>query len=292
VIAVAAFGSVPALGQSSGTASSPQQSPAQISHQLVAEVDGREITLADVRRFIASLPEPSRRLPLEVIFPRVREALVQQEALVVRADQEGLAQNPDVRRASRRAAERVLVNEYLDRKLTACVQESDLFKRYESDPTSRAGVDEVHLGVIATATSQAAAMIIDQLHHGTHFDALARQFSQDLSAGADGDLGYVRRENLTPEVGAVAFVLPPGRYSQYPVFSAGMWFVVQVKDRRHRTLTYAEAEASLRQAAMREQAPIIAAAALNGLRVHLYDLSGDETTSSYESSNLSAKQGG
>ncbi|MGE0226196.1 MAG: hypothetical protein AB7S57_23210, partial [Acetobacteraceae bacterium] len=52
---------------------------------IVAEVDGRAITLADVRDAIQALPANLRGLPFQTIFPTVMDQLVRQEALVVAA---------------------------------------------------------------------------------------------------------------------------------------------------------------------------------------------------------------
>ena len=84
-------------------------------------------------------------------------------------------------------------------------------------------------------------------------------------------------EGLTPEVGAVAFALPPGQVAPYPVLSGSGWFVVKVEERRRAaTPAFAAARDALTQGLLREGVPPLTAAVVEEMKVREYNLLGKE----------------
>ncbi len=82
-----------------------------------------------------------------------------------------------------------------------------------------------------TEAQRTANSLIDQLRAGAPFPAVAAQFSQAQTAEAGGDLGWVRRGQLEPEVDAVIAQMPPGAVSN-PIRTAGGLTVVTLRARR------------------------------------------------------------
>ncbi|MBN8900866.1 MAG: hypothetical protein J0H57_07505 [Rhodospirillales bacterium] len=104
--------------------------PAQPGSQVVAEVDGRPVTLADVGDAIRALPPSMAALPFDVLFPAVRDQLVTEQAVVNRAHQAGLDDDPTVRRRMRAASDRVLADTFVQQAADATVTEAALRARY------------------------------------------------------------------------------------------------------------------------------------------------------------------
>ncbi len=75
-----------------------------------------------------------------------------------------------------------------------------------------------------------AALIVRRLKDGEPFDALAAQYSQGPTAGG-GDLGFIERGMVRPEVEKVAFDLKKDEIGG-PVESAAGFHILQVVDRR------------------------------------------------------------
>lgn len=73
--------------------------------------------------------------------------------------------------------------------------------------------------------------LLEQLHSGIPFTALARQFSQSATAAAGGDLGWVTRGMIEDDVLAVIETLRPGTVSSL-VRGIGGYFIVALRDRR------------------------------------------------------------
>jgi peptidyl-prolyl cis-trans isomerase SurA len=73
--------------------------------------------------------------------------------------------------------------------------------------------------------------VIRQLRSGTPFPVAATQFSQAQTALQGGDLGWVRKEEMDPEVAAVIERMPPGAISN-AVKVPGGYQIVALRQRR------------------------------------------------------------
>ena len=246
---------------------------------MVAEVDGHAITLADLGDAIRALPPAIAALPFQSLYPSVLEELIRRQALVIHARKEGLDEDPAIQRRMAAARDRVLADAVLHKDVGATITEKALLDRYQRDVAGRPGPEEVHIRVMVADTEDAAAALIAELAKGADFGTLARRASKDGSAGVGGDLGFVRRDGLNPEIGAVAFALRPGETAAYPVKSAGKWFVVRVEARkRAATPNFAAARTRLEEVMLREGAAEATDATLTGVTVRRYDINGQEVT--------------
>ena len=99
--------------------------------------------------------------------------------------------------------------------------------------------------------------------------------SKDGTSASGGDLGFVRRDALGPEVGAVLFALRPGEVTPYPVRTAAGWFVLRAEARRPgATPTFTEAHDRLQAECERDNVAAVVRSALNGISVRAYDMNG------------------
>jgi peptidyl-prolyl cis-trans isomerase SurA len=73
--------------------------------------------------------------------------------------------------------------------------------------------------------------VIRQLRAGTPFPVAATQFSQSQTALQGGDLGYVRRDELDPEVASVVERMPVGAISN-PIRVPGGFQIVALRNKR------------------------------------------------------------
>jgi peptidyl-prolyl cis-trans isomerase C len=257
---------------------------AKSANTLVAEVDGRPITLGDVGDTIAELPPSVRGMPFADIFPGVLAQLVNEQALVIRAHHQGVDEDPVVRRKIKAATDRVLANALLEKEISRSITEEALLARYRKDFADKPGTEEVHVRVIMTQTEPEARAIIAELRAGADFATLAKRSSKDATAPAGGDVGFVPLDSLTPEVGAVAFSMQAGQFTQFPLRSAGGWFVLKTEERRRQPIqAFGTVRESLRQAMLREGVPDVIRAAMADVSVREFDVTGKETNGSSSS---------
>ncbi|MBV9860981.1 MAG: peptidylprolyl isomerase [Alphaproteobacteria bacterium] len=106
-------------------------------------------------------------------------------------------------------------------------------KEHANDPQSR--VAEIFLAVDNPAQEEdvrkLAERLSDQMRKGTRFSAVAQQFSQSATAAVGGDIGWVRPDQLSPELGKVVAKLRPGELSD-PIRTTGGFYLLLVVDRR------------------------------------------------------------
>ena len=106
-------------------------------------------------------------------------------------------------------------------------------KEHASEPQSR--VAEIFLAVDNPAQDdevrQLAEKLTQQMRQGARFSAVAQQFSQSAAAAVGGDIGWVRPDQLSPELGKAVAQLKPGELSA-PIRAGGGYYLVLVVDRR------------------------------------------------------------
>lgn len=76
-----------------------------------------------------------------------------------------------------------------------------------------------------------AERLSEQMHQGARFSAVAQQFSQSATAAVGGDIGWVRPEQLSPELGKAVAQMRPGELSP-PVRTGAGYYLLLVLDRR------------------------------------------------------------
>jgi peptidyl-prolyl cis-trans isomerase SurA len=76
-----------------------------------------------------------------------------------------------------------------------------------------------------------AERLTEQMRQGARFSAVAQQFSQSATAAVGGDIGWVRAEQLGPELGKAVAQMRPGELSP-PIRTGSGYYLLLVLDRR------------------------------------------------------------
>jgi peptidyl-prolyl cis-trans isomerase SurA len=100
--------------------------------------------------------------------------------------------------------------------------------------TAEYRVAEIYISATPETANEARAnvvRIVEQIRAGASFQAYARQFSEASTAALGGDLGWVRAEQLPPELAAIVTRMPPGTISE-PIEVPGGFSVVLLVDTR------------------------------------------------------------
>lgn len=95
-------------------------------------------------------------------------------------------------------------------------------------------VAEIYLPSTVATQEQTLAnadRITDQIRKGASFVSYAREYSQSSSAAVGGDLGWVRAEQLPPELARIVQEMPSGTVSN-PVSVGGGYSIVALIDKR------------------------------------------------------------
>ena len=107
-------------------------------------------------------------------------------------------------------------------------------KEHAGEPQSR--IAEIFLAVDnPTQDAEVRALaekLTDQMKQGARFSAIAQQFSQSATAAVGGDLGWLRPDQLPPDLATAVAGLKPGELSP-PIRSGGGYYLLLVLDRRN-----------------------------------------------------------
>lgn len=242
---------------------------------VVATVEGHMIGLSDVGRAVPSLPEGLRRLPFPTLFPVVLDRVIDHKALVEMARQQHLEDDPEARQEIEAATDRVLEGVLLRREAVSQVTEDAIQTRFARQYAGRTATEETHARHILVGSEEEARRLIDLLDKGADFAALAKQYSKDPDGAKGGDLGYFRRDQVSPDFADVAFALPPGQYSKTPIHNEFGWHIVKVEERRIvPPPSYAEMREILRKELLQEAVQKVIEQARSQVSIHKYNVDG------------------
>jgi peptidyl-prolyl cis-trans isomerase C len=242
---------------------------------VIADVGNRTVTWADVADVIRSWPTVVAGVPFQQLYQAAAMQMMQERALAIRAEKVGLDKDPLVERRLRNAMDDALGQELLRRSLTANVAPPALKAVYDGVVAGKPGPEQAHVRIVVTDTESEAKDLIYRLAQGASFDETARAVSKDGTASNGGDMGFVTVDQLSPEVGAVAFSLGVGQTTAYPVKSGNHWFVVRVDERRQAgTPSFQDAEVGLERDVMHAGVDALRAQALKAVPVSYYGLAG------------------
>ena len=106
-------------------------------------------------------------------------------------------------------------------------------KEHSNEPEAQ--VAEIFLAVDTpaqeTEVRATADRLIDQMRKGARFSAIAQQFSQSATAAVGGDLGWIRPDQLAPELSKTVNAMKVGELSP-PIRTGAGFYVLLVLDRR------------------------------------------------------------
>jgi len=269
----------PGLSSDNGTSGyafyRPGEALRDANDPLVATVEGRNIYLSDIGEAYRALPGDARRQSADLLYPTLLQGLVSQSALFLEARRQELDADPDVRRRMAKAMELTLVSELLNRTITAKVTEAAIRARYQEQYANAASGDQLHLRVIVVSTEAAAREVLAELAKGGDFAALARRRSIDPSGASGGDLGFLQRAQLSPEVVEPVFALAVGETSRQPVRQQDTWNVFRVEERRSEAVpSFDAARDAIRQELVQETVRAAAEQARAQFDIRTYNVDG------------------
>ena len=198
---------------------------------VVARVNGHEIRWAEVVASADDLPARYRD-QIESVFPALLDRLVDLRLLAEAAREEGLAEDPQVRKRVAAYEDRVLSGALLERYLAEEVTTADLRRRYDALVAARRADREIRARHIVVDSETAAEAVIERLDKGEVFISLAKELSTGSSAARGGDLGYFHPSRMSPAFAEAALALEPGDYTGKPVETEFGWHVILLVDRR------------------------------------------------------------
>jgi peptidyl-prolyl cis-trans isomerase C len=219
-----------------------------------------------------------RNLPFEDLYPGVLERLIQQQVLVGQARRVQLDQDPQIKRHMQQAEDRVLENEFLNRRIGDSITEEALLARYQQEYANKPGPEAADVSIILVPSEAQARKDIAEIVGGADFATVARRDSQDTSAEKGGSLGFLRQDQMIPEVGAVATALEAGQVAPNPIHTQIGWFVVKSSARKRVPVPgFAEVREKLRRELLEAGVATVVKDAMANSTIERFNMNGTYT---------------
>jgi peptidyl-prolyl cis-trans isomerase C len=111
------------------------------------------------------------------------------------------------------------------------ITETDLKKYYEDNTSKFEQPESLRLRLISSKDEKKAQEILAKIKDGGDFAVLASTMSEDAYRVKAGDIGYVHKGRMLPELDEAAFKLKTGEISNI-ISAQGIFYIIRVEDRR------------------------------------------------------------
>jgi peptidyl-prolyl cis-trans isomerase C len=207
--------------------------PAAADGDVLARVNGKDITQAEVAMAIEVFGDQLAQVPEAQRTPIVLEALVDMHVMADAAEAAGTADDPKYKARMTFLKAQALRNTYVETTIQSSISDADIKARYDKDIASYQAPEEVHARHILVKTEDEAKAVLAALAGGADFATLAKEKSIDPgSKDNGGDLGFFSKGQMVPEFEAAAFALAPGETTKEPVKTQFGFHVIKVDDKR------------------------------------------------------------
>ena len=201
----------------------------------LVKVGNAKITEADLERELKNLPDFAQALFAGSSGKeRFLDELVKKEMLYQEAVKKGIDKDPQYTAKVEDFKKITLVGLLLERVIEAKskVTPEDVKEYYEKNKEEVSPASQMRVSQIVVKSSDEANGIFEKLKKGEDFAKIAKQSSLDPgSAKNGGDLGYLSKGQMKPEIESVAAKLKIGEFSP-PVKIPGGYLLVKVTDKK------------------------------------------------------------
>ena len=173
---------------------------------ILASFGGQTITLGEFDQLWEEVPEDYK---LQLDKSMVLDQMISEKLLIQETKNMGLEEDKDVLEQIKKMTEQILVQAFIEREILNKVKVNDeeVLEYYEQNKDSFTEKEQVHLYNILLETEEEAQNVLKQLKAGEDFSEIAIEKSTGPSAAQGGDLGYLTKGTIIPEIEEVVFAL-------------------------------------------------------------------------------------
>ena len=238
--------SLPALAQD---AAQTEAQTGEGADQVVATVDGQDITLGQMIVMKQSIQDPAMSaLPDQALWDMMLDQLIRQTAVAASAEETaGVRAQMELQRRNIMAAAAV------SQIAGAEPDEAELQARYDQLFAEAGTATEYNAAHILVETEEEATALKAELDGGAAFGDLAEANSTGPSGPNRGDLGWFTADQMVPPFAEAVAALEPGAISD-PVQTDFGWHIIQLNETRPREAPpLAEVRDEITQMVLREK---------------------------------------
>ncbi len=232
---------LPLQAKQLSTSAIPNDAGAQSSEQLpknvIARVNGYNITVDEANNALESLPPIERKsMGSEKAMQHVLQSLIADKTVLSAAIENNVQDSPIYKEALKneeeRLARQLFVEQAVEDKISDEALKKEYAKRYPADKDYK----EVKAKHILVETQDSAASIITELQATDNLEATFTKIAKEKSIGPSGAsggiLGWFDKTAMVKPFSEVAFQLNKGEVSKAPVKTRFGYHVIYVTDTR------------------------------------------------------------
>ncbi len=201
---------------------------------ILSSFNGQTITLGEFNQLWDQIPENYK---LQLTKRNVLDQIISEKLLIQEAKNRGLEQDKDVLEQIKNTTEQILVQSLIEKEIIGKVKVDDqeALTYYEANKDNFITKEQVYLYNILVETEEVAKDILEKLKAGGDFIEIAKEKSTGPSAAQGGDLGYISKGDLIPEIENVVFALEIGNISDIIKSEYG-FHILKVTDKKPEVL--------------------------------------------------------
>lgn len=224
---------------------------------VVATVNGVDITLTDLDGEIAGLPEKYRQA-VSANKEKFLDELILRELMYQKAEALGLSKNEEILKVLDSFKRRLMVQKLAEDIISVIeVSDEDAKKYYEENKDEFKVPEQVNAAHIlikvdsvddeeeSKKAQKDAEDILKRIKGGEEFSELAKENSACPSSAKGGDLGYFTKGQMVPEFEEAVFSLKPGEISEIVKTKFGYHIIKLLDKKEETTRTFDEAKESI-----------------------------------------------
>ncbi|MGR3464025.1 peptidylprolyl isomerase [Limimaricola sp.] len=202
---------------------------AQQASDVVATVNGTEITLGEMIITRSQLPQQYQQLPPETLFQGILDQLIQQQVLA-----DTLEETPArVEYALENQRRSLMAGEAINMMMGEAVSDEELQAAYDEAFADAEPVQEYNASHILVETEEEAKAVMERLEAGEDFAEVAKEVSTDPGSGANGgSLGWFADGMMVAPFQTAVAELEKGEMTEAPVETQFGFHVIRLDDTR------------------------------------------------------------
>ena len=210
--------------------------PALAQDKVVATVNGKAITEADMALAEKEIGPSLDRLPPQYRSPDLRrrmviEFLIENQLIAEAGRQGNLVKDTEYTDRMTYWRRRAMRDAYFEREIRTKISEAEARAFYDAQAKRHKGGEQIRASHILVKTEDKAKEIFELIAHDGDFAELAKKHSTGPSGPRGGDLGYFGRGQMVPAFEKAVFALKVGDVS-LPVKTRFGWHLIKLIDRR------------------------------------------------------------
>jgi len=201
---------------------------------ILASFGEQTITLGEFNQIWEEFPEDYK---LQLDKNMVLDQMISEKLLIQEAKNIGLEEDKDVLEQIKKIIEQILVQSLIEREILNKVKINDeeVLEYYEQNKDSFTEKEQVHLYNILLETEEEAQDVLERLKAGKDFSEIAIEKSTGPSAVQGGDLGYLSKGTIIPEIEDVVFALELEKLSEIIKTDFG-FHILKITDKKPETV--------------------------------------------------------